>query len=1180
MLHVLYALSRDCLDFVRLVLGFLTTSNHNQHTSYIYILFLPHRIRDASITRHILLGASFGGVLTILCGRKLRYHYLPTLTYLACETRTRSRRPLSPPFSRISACTSPNDVLQSLSRPCFISRSDPIPGHFHSFLLHALLITSINTMARGGRGSKGGRGRGGGGRGRGRGRGGGGGGGGARQYEDNRQSFDEINKRNDKFERYYNSLNIVPEGDEREAFWAALRRELPNSFRFTGSKGHALGVKKNLVERFFPVIKEIEHEGKPVDLPQAMDWYPEGLAYSMTTPKNVIRKYAPFKEFQKFLVSETGVGNISRQEHVSMIPPLVLDVRPEHTVLDLCAAPGSKSAQLIEAIHAGEEERVGKAIRRARGEEVSVKDDKEKESLDLEQGRATGLLIANDVNYQRAQMLVHQVKRLNSPNLIVMNHDATMFPSIQLPSAASEPGKKAPSKYLKFDRILADVPCSGDGTTRKNPGIWKDWSPQNGLGLYITQVRILTRALQMLKVGGRVVYSTCSMNPVEDEAAVASAIERCGGVAKVKLIDVSDQLPGLKRASGLNDWSIMNRTGNIYESWPEAEINEVAGSKIVPGMFPPSEEEKIPLEKCMRVYPHMQNTGGFFIAVLEKLSEIRAKPENESKCMNRQWSFSEPVAETENTVFGELMADVKSEPMDVGGHLVRSGAPPVEMQVVGDDASVSAAARQNQEDTGLKRKADDDIETPEEAATKRPRVDDAEAGAAMNDPAKTRKEHLPVPPRLADDIETAGGKPGGEVADDRATDGGKILSEPAQDAVQNAPFDRETVPAPLTNTAGSTPAARRNRNGGSANEEAFKYLDPSHPELLSISSFYALDPSFPRTRFLVRNPAGDPVKGIYYSSQLTKDILSVNAEGKGLKFVHAGVKMFMKQDAQGQDICRWRIQTEGLGIVEGWVGEGRVVRLWRRDTLRKLLVEMFPKVGGPEGKEGWRSLGEIGERVRDLGMGCCVLRVEAGRREDGDEGFEEALTLPLWRSMHSLNLMLPKEERRAMLLRIYEEDVELVNHSDKHNKVKDEAADGVMVKVESAFDTNGTSKIKEEEQMQEDEEEYKPTPAAADFTPAANTNGSMSAEADAKDFRSILANMDNSPMLPENVAGLGAENAEAVLEEGARAVEENALAARDAREAEILEKEERGEVKIKDALPERSGEGDDGGAAA
>jgi multisite-specific tRNA:(cytosine-C5)-methyltransferase len=148
-------------------------------------------------------------------------------------------------------------------------------------------------------------------------------------------------------------------------------------------------------------------------------------------------------------------------------------------------------------------------------------------------------------------MLIHQLKRLSSANLTVTNHDATMYPSIKLPQLPAEDGNKQKNRYLKFDRILAGAPCSGDGTTRKNISVWKEWNLANALGLYATQARILVRALQMLKVGGRVVYSTCSMNPVENEAAVASAIERCGGGANVKIIDCSQELPGLKRTSGL-----------------------------------------------------------------------------------------------------------------------------------------------------------------------------------------------------------------------------------------------------------------------------------------------------------------------------------------------------------------------------------------------------------------------------------------------------------------------------------------------------------------------------------------------------------------------------------------------------------------------------------------------------
>ncbi|CAK3765331.1 S-adenosyl-L-methionine-dependent methyltransferase [Lecanosticta acicola] len=914
------------------------------------------------------------------------------------------------------------------------------------------------------RGGKGGRGR----------SGGGGGGGGHRQYQE-RLSFDQVPKNNEKLERFYNTLGIIPDGDERAAFWATLRRELPNSFRFTGSKGHALAVRENLVQRYFPLIKEITHDGRPVKLPTEMPWYPNGLAYRMDTPKNVVRKYEHFKEFQKFLVSETGVGNISRQEEVSMIPPFLLDVQPQHTVLDLCAAPGSKSAQLIEMIHAGEEDRVAQAIARANNGEPTAEDD----------GRATGMLIANDMNYKRAQMLVHQVKRLNSPNLVVTCHDATMFPSIKLLSEE----KQTKGKYLKFDRILADVPCSGDGTCRKNPSIWKEWTPQNGLGLYQTQVRILTRALQMLKVGGRVVYSTCSMNPVEDEAVIASAIERCGGVDKVKLVDCSDMLPGLVRSPGLTDWKVMARGGEIYESWAEARQFEEAkeGSRIVPGMFPPEPEERIPLERCWRVYPHQQDTGGFFIVALEKQSEIKAKPENESKSVNKNWQFVPPVAapiQAEKAPDGEAVPS--STDFDKTLEEIATGN--TDKATVVPDApsgNTTAAQRQNTLDDGVAA-----------AGTKRAAPEDQSA------PSSAKKA--------------------------KVSEEGVAISVDVKDAVSEAPFEK-TIPHQAMQ-----PLARRKDD---PTEESFKYLTAEHPELLSIYKFYELHPSFPRDRFLVRNPAGDPVKGIYYTSQLVKEILRQN-EKSGMKFVHAGVKMFMKQDAQGQNICAWRIQTEGLPIIEGWVGEGRVVRLRQKKTLRKLLVEMFPRIlteKHEDGSEsgGWKDLGEIGEQVKGMGMGCCVMRVQPAP-ELGDEGFSEPLTLPLWRSMHSVNLMLPKEDRKAMLLRIFNEDIELINHAD--NK-----------KAGAHQDQNGSTKgsIPAEDVAREVEEKNM-------------------RDGDEDDAGGVAPNGAIDPVSGLPVSG-----------EGGVALEQKAMHAEDEVEAKRLEVLEDEERKVAEAMPEREGEGDD-----
>ena len=679
----------------------------------------------------------------------------------------------------------------------------------------------------------------------------------------------------------------------------------------------------------------------------------------MTTPKNVVRRFPPFASFQKFLVSETSVGHISRQEAVSMIPPMLMDVQPGMTVLDMCAAPGSKTAQLVEMVHGGEESRMRKVIQGVEerdGREPSPEGKLTQMELTTEEqqgdwsddGRTTGLVIANDSDYKRVQMLIHQLKRLNSPNLIFTNHDATMFPSIRLPRDAS-PGKGQPAlNYLKFDRILADVPCSGDGTCRKNANVWKDWNPANALGLFTTQVRILVRALQMLKVGGRVVYSTCSMNPVENEAVIATAIERCGGLPKVGLLDCSDVLPKLYRRSGMNSWKVMDKTGRCWQSWSEVQKtmdeNGIEGlGRLNEGMFPRSEEtETLPLERCMRVYPHLQDTGGFFITVLEKKDDIRPKPENEMQKVESKPSIIAAVDEIESKTVGgpESMSTVKA--------LDDMAIP----HANGDMGVQSAAARQNQEvgpdqpTTGEKREFNDEADAS--ASTKRlKRKEPGDAADVAIDPTTEaiadRQQHWPPP------------------------SGAKLeASRP------------ETMNLPEATLANGNQKQYTKRRPDQPFEEPFKYLAPDHPELKIIREFYHLSPRFPLDRFMVRNAQGHPAKTMYYTSALARNILTEN-EGKGMKFIYCGIKMFVRQDVQKEDVCPWRIQNEGIPILEPWVGEERVVRLQSRKTLKQLLVEMFPKV--TDG--GWKSLGEIGERVRDISMGCCVLRVEPSEGKDG-----------------------------------------------------------------------------------------------------------------------------------------------------------------------------------------------------
>jgi multisite-specific tRNA:(cytosine-C5)-methyltransferase len=699
----------------------------------------------------------------------------------------------------------------------------------------------------------------------------------------------------------------------------------------------------------------------------------------MTTPKNVIRKFPPFAAFQKFLVSETSVGNISRQEVVSMIPPLLMDVKPGMAVLDLCAAPGSKAAQLLEMIHRGEEARIRQVIRTFSTDEVKTEDAQEEEAARLEadssdDGRATGLLIANDADYKRSHMLIHQLKRLSSPNMIVTNHDATMYPPLRIPN----PENPSKPNYLKFDRILADVPCSGDGTLRKNVNLWKDWTPGNALGLHLTQVRILVRALQMLKPGGRVVYSTCSMNPVENEAVVAAAIERCGGPEKIEIIDCSDQLPLLKRKPGLRKWQIMDKSARLWNSWEEVEEytksteDGIAPGRLVESMFPrpaSSDCADLPLERCMRVYAHQQDTGGFFITALHKKAEFKAKPEEARR---------QPA---------QAKANGKAN----------AGKRPLE--------------EEDKEETGVKK-----LRLSEEPVKEEPASETvAEAKTESEAEVKTEVEAEAKP----EPVETP-------------ADGAVIKGAPLEPAdSMSATPSAATPAATAAETAQDQPEPKRKPDG--PYEEPFKFLSPDHEVIKNVAEFYKISPRFPSDRYMVRNALGEPAKAIYYTSALVRDILVLN-EGRGVKFVHGGVKMYVKQDAPSAEVCRWRIQSEGMPILHGYVGPERVVVLKKKETLKKLLVEMFPKIAGDD----WKRMDEIGERVRDLALGCCVLRVEP---EEGDEDFAEHMALPLWKSFQSLNLMLPKEDRSAMLLRIYNDTTPLINMGIQRDGKKPEKAE-------------------------------------------------------------------------------------------------------------------------------------------
>jgi len=225
-------------------------------------------------------------------------------------------------------------------------------------------------------------------------------------------------------------------------------------------------------------------------------------AYQLSVDRRTLRRNPKLEAFHEWLKIQTEAGFITRQETVSMIPPVVLAPESHHHILDMCAAPGSKTSQLLEII----------------GTHPSNLPE------------PTGFVVANDSDAKRAYMLVHQLRRLNNPAAFLTCVDAQFFPNLTRGASNASPTEEG-----IFDRVLADVPCSGDGTARKNPGVWRHWGPLGALGLHPLQLSIALNGARLTKVGGYMCYSTCSMNPIENEAVVAELLRLADGA--IHLVD-------------------------------------------------------------------------------------------------------------------------------------------------------------------------------------------------------------------------------------------------------------------------------------------------------------------------------------------------------------------------------------------------------------------------------------------------------------------------------------------------------------------------------------------------------------------------------------------------------------------------------------------------------------------
>ncbi|KAL7497067.1 hypothetical protein ACHAWT_008443 [Skeletonema menzelii] len=298
------------------------------------------------------------------------------------------------------------------------------------------------------------------------------------------------------------------------------------------------------------------------------------------------------------------LGATYRQELVSAIPPLVLwscdsnekDVRKSF-IADLCAAPGSKSLQLLDLLH-------------------SMNNEKGGDANDI----PNGLLVVNDSDRNRIITLCQRSRRVPRGPMLAINMDARYFPGIRRKSGYKQ----------KYDKVLADVPCSGDGTSRKNKHVWTEWSIPQAMSLHKLQRKILRRGLELLRPGGLLVYSTCSLNPLENEAVVSSVIDDVGGTDKVKIVPLPTWLTSkFKAMKGLTTWLVptskygkASKEFDMYECFTDVPAKLQSG-KITPSMFPVASdlELKKQLSNCARFVPIKDSidSGGFFVACLIRL---------------------------------------------------------------------------------------------------------------------------------------------------------------------------------------------------------------------------------------------------------------------------------------------------------------------------------------------------------------------------------------------------------------------------------------------------------------------------------------------------------------------------------------------------------------------------------
>lgn len=226
---------------------------------------------------------------------------------------------------------------------------------------------------------------------------------------------------------------------------------------------------------------------------------------------------------------EHTLGYFYIQEAASMIPAVVLNPQPGEIVLDMCASPGSKTTQMAAMME------------------------------------NSGIVVANDISGDRMKPLGINLQRVGAMN-VVENFGR---------------GQQLHRLGTKFDRILVDAPCSGTGTLRKSPDTLRIWNPLMVRRLSNQQKPLIDTAFSLLKSGGTMVYSTCSVEPEENEGVIDWLLQKYPKEASVEEIKLD-----------------INRSSTVLEFEKSSYSPEV--------------------RKCLRIWPQDNNTEGFFVAKISK----------------------------------------------------------------------------------------------------------------------------------------------------------------------------------------------------------------------------------------------------------------------------------------------------------------------------------------------------------------------------------------------------------------------------------------------------------------------------------------------------------------------------------------------------------------------------------